>query len=402
LFQSKLPAAKVYLIFVAATALFFSTFATLSSIYRFQIADLNPFQLILIGTVLELTVFLFEVPTGIVADLYSRRRSVIIGMLLIGLGFALEGALPIFAFMLMAQVIWGLGATFESGAVEAWISDETSEKEAAGLFLRATQISSLVSFVGIGLSVVLGSLYLGLPMIVGGIGYLLLAVFLIFKMPEEHFQPSRNVNHNLWQNISESFKAGLNVAKRKPQLYTLFIITAILGASSETFDRLNEAHLIADIGMPSLFSPAIWFGLISGGSSLIILLVIERVRNRVDTQSHLAVSRALLTINVLLTVAVIGFGLAENFALALVFYMSAVMLRSLNRPLFMAWLNQKLEPQTRATVMSMNAQMDALGQIAGGPLLGLIAKAYGMPLAFVLAGFILLPASWLYLRTRRS
>ena len=356
----------------------------------------------LIGTVLELTVFLFEVPTGIVADLYSRRRSVIIGMLLIGLGFILEGALPIFALMLLAQVIWGLGATFESGAIEAWISDETSEQEAADLFLRATQIANLVAFLGIGLSVALGSFYLGLPMIVGGVGYLLLALFLMFKMPEAHFQPSRNVNHNLWQNISESFRAGLNVAKRKPQLYTLFIITAILGASSETFDRLSEAHFIADIGMPGMFSPAIWFGLISGGSSLLILLVIERVRNRVDTQSHLAVSRTLLGINGLLSIAIIGFGLAGNFVLALVFYMSAVMLRNLNRPLFMAWLNQKLEPQTRATVMSMNAQMDALGQITGGPLLGLMAKTYGMPISFVLAGLILLPASWLYLRTRRS
>lgn len=402
MFTRNLPAARVYLIFVAVTTVSFSTFATLSAIYRFQTAQLNPFQLMLIGTVLELTVFLFEVPTGIVADLYSRRRSVIIGMLLIGLGFLLEGAVPVFAFMLLAQVIWGLGATFESGAIDAWITDETSEKEAADLFLQGAQISSLVSFFGIGLSVALASLYLGLPLMVGGLGYLLLALFLLVKMPENHFHPDRDANHNLWQNMKTSFGAGLNLAKRKPQLYTLFIITAILGASSETFDRLNEAHFIADIGMPGIFSPAVWFGLISGGSSLIILVLIQRLRNRVDTQSHLAVTRVLLIINVLLTVAIIGFGLAGNFVLALVCFMASTMLRSLNGPLYRAWLNQALEPQTRATVMSMNAQMDALGQIIGGPLLGLIARAYGMPLSFVLAGLILMPASWLYLRIRRS
>ena len=50
----------------------------------------------------------------------------------------------------------------------------------------------------------------------------------------------------------------------------------------------------------------------------------------------------------------------------------------------------------------MNGQMDALGQVAGGPLLGLAARSYGMPLALVLAGVLLLPASWLYLRTLRG
>ncbi len=396
MFQRSFSAKTIYLLFVTITALAFTTFATLSAIYRFQTAQLNPFELILIGTVLELTVFLFEVPTGIVADLYSRRRSVIIGMVLIGCGFILEGAIPILTFMLLAQVIWGLGATFESGAIEAWITDESSEAEAADLFLRGTQIAQLVSFLGIGLSVALAQFYLGLPMIIGGIAYLGLALFLTFKMPENKFKPQLNSDHSLLRNLKNSFQAGIGAAKQKPELFTLFIITAILGASSETFDRLNEAHFIADIGMPSVFTPVIWFGLISAGSSIFVILLIERVRRRVDVSSQLVLTRALFGITIALAISVFGFAVAGNFLLALVFYMSAILFRTLNRPLFTTWLNQKLASETRATVMSMNAQMDALGQITGGPLLGLVAQAYGMPLAFVVAAFILLPAIWLY------
>lgn len=120
----RLSSYAVYLILSGATAFFFAVFGTLSLVYRFQTAGLSPFQLVLIGTVLELSVFIFEVPTGIVADLYSRRRSVIIGMFLVGAGFVLEGLFPIFATMLLAQVIWGIGITFESGPKEAWIADE--------------------------------------------------------------------------------------------------------------------------------------------------------------------------------------------------------------------------------------------------------------------------------------
>jgi len=402
LFHRLFSAKTIYLIFVTVTALAFTTFATLSAIYRFQTAQLNPFELMLIGTVLELTVFLFEVPTGIVADLYSRRRSVIIGMVLIGCGFILEGAVPILAFMLLAQVIWGLGATFESGAIEAWITDESSEAEAAELFLRGTQIAQAVSFLGIGLSVALAQLYLGLPMIIGGIAYLGLALFLVFKMPETKFKAQLNSDHSLLRNLKTSFQAGIGAAKQKPELFTLFIITAILGASSETFDRLNEAHFIADIGMPSVFTPVIWFGLISAGSSVLVILLIERVRRRVDVSSQLVLTRALFGITIALAVSVFGFAMAGNFVLALVFYMSAILFRTLNRPLFTAWFNQKLVSETRATVMSMNAQMDALGQITGGPLLGLLAQAYGMPLAFVVAAFILLPAIWLYRNVLRK
>lgn len=52
--------------------------------YYVRTIGMNPLQLMLVGTALEATVFLFEVPTGIVADLYSRRLSVLIGGFLIG------------------------------------------------------------------------------------------------------------------------------------------------------------------------------------------------------------------------------------------------------------------------------------------------------------------------------
>ena len=393
---------NVYLVFSGATALSFSVFATLSSVYRVQTAGLDALQLVLVGTVLELTVFVFEVPTGIVADLYSRRRSVIVGMVLVGAGFVLEGALPVFATMLLAQVVWGLGATFESGAVDAWVTDEVGVARANAAFLRAAQVRQVLSFVGIGVSVLLGGVYLGLPMVVGGLGFVATAVFLVLFMPERGFTPDLETSHNPFQAMRRTFGEGFRVTNRKPVVFTIFAITAILGASSETFDRLSEAHFLRDIGLPGTFTPVVWFGLISAAVSLLAVVVTEIVRRRVDLNAYVAVAKALLVINVLLTVCVIAFGVAGNFMLALAFYSAAVLLRTVNGPLYRAWLNQSLEAKTRATVFSMNNQMDALGQIAGGPLLGLAARAYGMPLTFVLAGLLLLPASYLYTRTLRK
>src|SRR5512138_980375 len=76
-----------------------------NSLYEVTVAGLTPLQLVLIGTTLELSTFLFEVPTGIVADVYSRRLSLIIGYLLIGLGFLVEGFFPAFWPIVFCSVI---------------------------------------------------------------------------------------------------------------------------------------------------------------------------------------------------------------------------------------------------------------------------------------------------------
>ncbi len=91
------------------------------------------------GTVLEATVFLFEIPTGLVADVKSRRLSIVVGYALIGLGFIVEGSFPVFAAVALAQVIWGIGYTFTSGATQAWVADEIGEERAGDAYLRGSQ-----------------------------------------------------------------------------------------------------------------------------------------------------------------------------------------------------------------------------------------------------------------------
>src|SRR5919199_5344107 len=126
----RLSAYRAYLILQGGTALAFSLIVTVDLVWQAQAANLNPLELALVGTVLEATALLGEVPTGVVADIYSRRLSIVIGVLMMGVGFLVEGLFPRFGAILLAQVIWGLGATFLSGATEAWISDEVGQEHA--------------------------------------------------------------------------------------------------------------------------------------------------------------------------------------------------------------------------------------------------------------------------------
>jgi DHA3 family tetracycline resistance protein-like MFS transporter len=117
-------ARRAYLVYIgqeAAGSFWFMMVITASGLFMIQNAHLDALQLVLVGTTLELSAFLFEVPTGVLADTVSRRLSVIIGTALIGVGLLVWGAWPLFATILVGQVLWGIGATFTSGATQAWI-----------------------------------------------------------------------------------------------------------------------------------------------------------------------------------------------------------------------------------------------------------------------------------------
>ena len=230
-------------------------------------AHLNPLQLVLVGTVLEISCFLTQVPTGVLADVYSRRLAVIIGIFLIGAGFILEGAIPRFETILLAQVIWGVGATCTDGADSAWIADEIGEERVGNAFLRAAQVGQAAALIAIPLSVAFGSVRLNLPILLGGGLYLLLGVFLIFFMPEQGFKPTPREDRTSWQAMADTTRDGVRLIRRRPILLTFLGITLLYGAFSEGFDRLQVAHLVDNFRFPALgsFQPVVWFGIISAG-----------------------------------------------------------------------------------------------------------------------------------------
>ncbi len=389
---------RVFLAFSAGSALFFATYATLSAIYRIQNAGLNPLQLVLVGTVLEVSVFFFEVPTGVVADTVSRRRSIIIGMLVMGAGFVLEGSLPFLGWILFAQVVWGLGYTFTSGAVEAWIADELADDHlATRALLRGTQVRQVGALVGIACSVLLASLSLGLPLIVGGIGHLVIGGILILTMAETAFVPSGR--RATWRGMAGTFRRGLGVVRRRKIVVAMFGATFFLGAFSETFDRLWEAHLLAGFDFPPApdWSPLVWFGLIDAGALLLSVAATGATRRWIGTAHSVRVPYALIATVLVLMISVIGLGIVGEFFLAVVLYQAAVLVRIVHAPLLKAWLNALVESGTKATVFSMQGQSDAVGQLAGGPALGWLATAGSLRVAFVVAGLILMPAVILYI-----
>lgn len=390
----RLKAYPVYLMFKFCFSLLFSMAAVLSLVYHLEVVGLNALELVLVGTVLETSCFLLEIPTGVVADLYSRRRSVLIGVFLYGMGFVLEGALPWFAAVLLAQVVWGCGDTFISGALEAWIASEERDRSMDQVFLRGGQMGQAGGVLGVVLGTLLGNLDLRLPIVTAGLLYLILGLVLLRIMPETNFTPAREEENSLLADVLGLFKVNLRFIKGVPVLLALLAITFCGGLASEGFDRLSTAHFLEDTIIPSLglLNSVTWFGimrLLGSGLGIFASQVLIAYLEKRGTASRTGL--------VLFTSAgyILGltlFALGKRFWFMMAVFLLTGLMRSLKEPILAAWMNEHVEEKMRATVFSTNGQMDAFGQILGGPLVGLVAQQVSVSWGLLCTALLLLPA----------
>ena len=392
-FFPKADAYKLFLFFTAVQAFALTTVFTINLVYQVKQVGLNPLQLVLIGTTLELTAFLMEIPTGVVADVYSRRLSVILGFFILGCGFIVEGSFPFFEALLLSQVIMGLGYTFLSGATSAWIVDEIGQARAGDAFLRAAQVAQVASFSAIFFSVALASISLQLTIVAGGLLLLLLSAALAAVMPEAGFQRRTSEERESWETLFRTFRAGASLIRRRHILLLIMLATVIHGAFSEGFDRLWTAHLLGNFTLPQLgpFDEILWFGVISAVSMPLTLAATEVLRQRLDMSDNRRVALTLIGVYAALIGSVLLFVLAERFAFVLLGLWLTGAARAVRNPLMEAWIIQHTESNVRATVLSIQGQADAFGQIAGGPVVGAVGLLSSVRLAISLSALLLLP-----------
>lgn len=397
----------IYLVMKGVTWFCFTTAFTLSALYRIQVVGLDPLQLVLVGTVLEGAIFLCEIPTGVVADTRGRRISIISGLAIVGLGFLIEGLSPHFLTILCAQVVWGFGYTLVSGAEDAWLADEIGEDNLPQVYLRGTQVQQVASFLGIFASVLIARGGLHQPFLVAGGGLLALALGLTLTMPEHGFTPAPKTSSSSWQDLRHTLGEGLRFTRRRPLLQVMMGISLCYGLSSEGLDRLWEKHLLESVTFPSLGSLTqdlttfAWFGAINAAAMICTLLATEGLRRRASNLGPRRIASLLLVLDALRLLALISFALAGEFVLAVVTYSVGYVLRHSAHPLFMAWVNRGIESRVRATVLSTVNQMDAFGQVAGGPLVGLVGQRLGLRIALGSLAVLLFPVLPLFRKSRQ-
>ena len=400
----RLDAHRVWLGYRGVEAFAFGLGWTVAPVFFIQELDFSPLELVLAGTALEVAYFIFEIPTGVVADTYGRRLSTILGVLGLGLGFVATGFAGGVVLVLGAAAFMGFTWTFKSGAEDAWITDEVGPEHAGRSFQVGAQAARIGALLGIGAAVALALVDLRLPIVAGGIVLVVLAGALALVMPETNFRSARREDLSAVASMAGTARQGGGLIRRQPILLLIVGISFCLGVSDEGFDRLWEAQFLLEVGVPGFagLDQVVWFGVLAAGATLLSLLVAQPLVRRFAAMGPARMARSLLVFDALRIAGLLAFALAGSFAFALAAFWGARLARSLAAPVHSTWLNANVKDSSvRATVLSMTNVFESAGEWGGGPALGGIGNVFGVRAAIAGSAAALVPALALYGRAIR-
>ena len=186
----------------------------------------------------------------------------------------------------------------------------------------------------------------------------------------------------------------MSTVRGRPAL--IMIVTILLGAASEAFDRLWPLHLHDNMGLSDGIDEVVWLGLIGAGPAVGGIVLTGLAHRETDLDDPGNVVRTLLVLIGLLTVASFAFALADTLWLALAAIWLVVWVRRAMHTITLVWINRGLDPNSRVTMLSMLSQGDALCQIVGGPALGGVGSATRVRTSLLGLGPIVAPALLLY------
>ena len=342
-----------------------------TALYLVVVAHLTPVELILIGTFQGLTVLAAEVPTGVLADVASRRLSLVVGHLVMGAGMAMAGLVRAFPLIVVSQCLWGLGWAFSTGADVAWLTDELDRP---GIVDRVLVASARWDLVGTssGLAA-FGALAwattLSTAIVAAGAAMALLGLITVARWPETRFTPADTGDR--WRRSTSVLQRGLRLARTDKVVLVILAATLLVNGSGEAYGRLLDQHLVA-LGMPVHPAPIVWFAAISVAGVVLGALVLRVVERRVAGAGVLRRTYVLAC-----AVGVMGlilFAHAPNAASAVA---GSLLVSGIAQPVIrtagVVWVNRRATSGVRATVHSLLSQSEQIGEIIFGVTLAALA-----------------------------
>ena len=188
----------------------------------------------------------------------------------------------------------------------------------------------------------------------------------------------------------------------RPVVKVIIVISLVTGLAAEAWDRLHIPSIIDRFEFPILFdtdSPVLWFG-IRGVVGAVLGLAASEIFKRTNPGALGAgvPARLLAALAAVDVGAVVIFAVSGNLWLAFAMVWLRQIVGTVSAPVQDAWLNRNLDPATRATVISMAGQANAIGQAAGGPALGWVGTVRSIQAALLGSTLVLSPVVALYRR----
>jgi MFS family permease len=365
-------------------------------------AGLDIFQVFIANAAFTAGMVLFEIPTGVVADTSGRRRSFLLSavtLLVSTLGYvaiaALGGGL---VWFVADSLLLGLGFSFYSGAVEAWLVDALAATGYQGqlerVFARGQMVSGAAMLVGSVGGGVLGSLDLAWPFVVRSVLLGAVAVVGLRVMHDVGFAPRTTSLAAIPAEMRRVLQASMEFGWRARPVRLLMLVALVQGVFTVWGWYAWQPYLLALLGRD-----AVW---VAGVVSALTALATIAGNALVEVLTSFCGRRTtlLLAAMAVLAATAVGVGLAGSFWPAVVLLLVLSAAEGVAMPVQQAYLHQVIPSAQRATVVSSVSLVSSAGGIGGQLGLGWIARAQSVAAGYVAGGLAMLLALPPLLRLR--
>ena len=365
-------------------------------------AGLTIFEVFIANAAFTAAMALFEVPTGVVADTRGRRASFLLSEATLAVGTlayvgvaAMHGGLLLFC---MAGVILGLGYTFYSGAVEAWLVDALKatgyQHELDGVFARASIVSSIAMVVGTVGGGLLGQVNLSLPYVARA-ALVLVAFAVGFRtMHEVGFTPRTIRLQGIVGEMRKVARAGITYGLRARGVRLLVMESFVTWGFFSWAWYAWQPYFLQLYG-----KDAIWLsGLIASlfalagilGNALVGRLAIPGRRRTTILLGAAAIS----------TATMVATGVVRSFWVTVPVFLLGAVVGGVQQPVRQTYLHQSIPTSERATLVSFDSLVGSLGSVGGQTGLGYLSQERSIPVGFVVGGLATILALPIFGRLR--
>ena len=353
-------------------------------------AGLSISEVFFVNAIFTGAMALFEIPTGVLADTRGRRLSFLLSLVILFIGtlgylgaYQNGGSIWLFA---LASVVLGLGYTFYSGAMEAWLVDALNasgfEGELDDVFARSAMISAVAMLIGTVSGGVIAGYSLALPYLVRAGLIVIVFVFAFATMKEIGFAPRAVPLRQLPAEMNSIAKSSITYGWRQPAVRLLVIAGFIQAIFSAWGFYAWQPYFLELLGQD-----ATW---VAGVVAALVALATMAGNYFVQRRSHKVGRRTsmLLAAAIVGSLAAIGVGLVSSFWIAVALYLLTALAMGVAVPVKQAYMHQLIPSEQRATVISFDSLVASGGMVAGQIGLGRLAETRSIAAGYVVGGAI--------------
>ena len=395
---------RTYLLLLLGNTLSASLIWGINTIFLLD-AGLSNFQAFAANAIFTAGMMVFEVPTGIVADSVGRRFSYLLGTLTLSASTLLYVLLwqieaPFWQWAVVSVLI-GLGFTFFSGAVEAWLVDALTatgyKGEMETVFGRGQIVMGVAMLTGSVAGGFIAQLTgLGVPFVLRGLILIVMFVAAFRLMHDVGFTPDKS--GRVGARMRRIAVATIDYGWRVPAVRWLMLEAFFTGGVAIYGFYALQPYLLELYGDPNAYQIAGLVAAIVAGAQIVGGVAAPRIRRIWRRRTS-----AIIVTTALGVLALALIGLIESFAAVILLIAVWALLSAASIPIRQTYINGLIPSQQRAAILSFDSLMESSGGVWAQPALGRAADIWGYAPSYVIgAGISALALPFLLLSRRQN